>query len=112
MSPDRSEEAWVVEPVDPFEGGELHGFCTAPWPASVDRLRFEQAVDRLGKGIVVGIAPGACGSSMHAANGAVIPAVSRTRAMPETRRLMTASRRLSGTALVCRRQGTDLGGMG
>ena len=56
---DRLEETPVVEPVDPLEGGEFHGFGVAPGPASVDHLRFEQPVDRLGEGIVIGVADAA-----------------------------------------------------
>jgi hypothetical protein len=52
---DRLEEPAVVEPVDPFEVGELDGFEIAPRPASVDQLGFDEAVDRLGEGILVGI---------------------------------------------------------
>ena len=53
---DRLEEALVVEPVDPFEGSELHGFSVTPRSASVDHLRFEQTIDGLGQGVVVAVA--------------------------------------------------------
>ena len=42
---DRLEDAAVIEPVDPFESGVFHGFEGFPWPAPVDHLGLEQAVD-------------------------------------------------------------------
>ena len=56
---DGSEQAAVVEPVDPFEGGELHCLEALPWPAPVDHLGLEQAVDGLGEGVVIGVADAA-----------------------------------------------------
>jgi len=53
---DRLEEATVVEPVDPFEGCVFDGLEAAPRTAAVDDLRLEQAVDRLGQGIVIAVA--------------------------------------------------------
>ena len=53
---DRLEEAVVIEPMDPREGGEFHGFEVVPRSTAVDQFGFEQAVDRLGQRIVVGIA--------------------------------------------------------
>lgn len=32
------EKAAVVEPIDPFERGELHGLEVAPWSSPVDDL--------------------------------------------------------------------------
>src|SRR4051794_28874111 len=52
---DRLEEAAVVVPVDPLQGGELDGLQVAPGAASADRLGLEQAIYRLRQGIVVGI---------------------------------------------------------
>ena len=46
----------MVEPVDPFERGELDSFQRAPGPAPADDLSLEQAVDGFGEGIVVAIA--------------------------------------------------------
>ena len=46
---DRLEEAAVVVPVHPLEGGKLDGFHTAPWAAPADHLGLEQADDRLGE---------------------------------------------------------------
>ena len=58
---DRLEQATVVEPVDPFEDGELDGFEIAPRPSAMDELGFEQPVDRLGQDIVVAVADTADG---------------------------------------------------
>ena len=49
---DGLEEASVIEPVDPFEGGELDG---SPGPAPVDHLGLVESVDALGQGIVVAV---------------------------------------------------------
>jgi hypothetical protein len=59
--PDRLEEAVVVEPVDPFEGGELDRFEAAPGATPMDHLGFVKAVDGLGEGIVVAVADAADG---------------------------------------------------
>ena len=56
---DRFEQAPVVEPVDPFQGGELDVFQGAPWPAARDHFGRGEAVDRLGQGIVVAVATSA-----------------------------------------------------
>ena len=56
---DGLEEAAVVEPIDPFEGGEFHCFGVAPGSAPVDHLGLEQAVDRLGQGVVIAVADAA-----------------------------------------------------
>ena len=53
---DGLEQAAVVEPVDPFEGGHLDGFEVAPRAASMDHLGLVEAVDGLGQRVVVGIA--------------------------------------------------------
>ena len=45
----------VVEPVDPLQGGELHGLEGPPRAATVDDLSLEQADHRLGEGIVVAV---------------------------------------------------------
>ena len=51
----------MVEPVDPFERGELDGFERAPWPTPVDHLGLVEAVDGLGQGVVVAVADAAYG---------------------------------------------------
>ena len=56
---DRLQQPPVVEPVDPFERGELDRFEAAPRPAPVDDLGLVEAVDRLGEGVVIGIADAA-----------------------------------------------------
>ena len=48
---DRSEETSVIEPADPFEGGELDRFEVAPGAAPMDQLGFVEAVDGFGEGI-------------------------------------------------------------
>ena len=56
---DGLEETSVVEPVDPFQRGELDGFEGAPWSASMDDLGLVEAVDRLGQGVVIAVADAA-----------------------------------------------------
>ena len=46
---DGFEQAAVVEPIDPLQGGELHGLEAAPRPASADDFGLVEAVDRLGE---------------------------------------------------------------
>ena len=43
----------MIEPVDPFESGELDGFDVSPRPAPVDHLGLVETVDALGQGVVV-----------------------------------------------------------
>jgi hypothetical protein len=50
---DRLEEAAIVEPVHPFEGGELDALKTTPRAAAADDLGLEQTDDALGQRIVV-----------------------------------------------------------
>ncbi len=52
---DGLQEPSVVEPIDPFEGGELDGLEAAPWPAPMDHLGLVETVDGFGEGIVIGI---------------------------------------------------------
>ena len=42
------EKTAVVEPVDPFQRGELDGLERAPWSAPVNDLGLVEAVDGLG----------------------------------------------------------------
>ena len=56
---DRLEKASVVEPVDPFEGGELDGLEGASGSAPVNDVRLEEADHRFGEGVVVAIADAA-----------------------------------------------------
>ena len=49
---DRFEQPAVIEPIDPFQGGEFDGFEVASWAASMDHLGFVETVDRLGQGVV------------------------------------------------------------
>ena len=48
---DRLEEAPMVEPVDPFQGGKLDRLEAAPGTAPMDHLGFVEAVDGFGEGI-------------------------------------------------------------
>lgn len=50
---DGSEQAVVVEPIDPAQGGHLDGGRGRPRPLPPDHLGFVEAVDRLGEGIVI-----------------------------------------------------------
>ena len=52
---DPFQESAVVEPVEPFEGGELDPFKMAPGAALANHPGLVQADDGLGQGIVVGI---------------------------------------------------------
>ena len=52
---DGLQKAAVVEPIDPFERGELHGFEVAPWSSPMDDLGLVKTVDRFGESIVVTI---------------------------------------------------------
>ena len=56
---DGLQEPSVVEPVDPFEGGELDGLEVPPWSAPVDQLGLVKTVDGFGEGIVIGISDAA-----------------------------------------------------
>ena len=50
-----------VEPVDPFERGELDSFERAPGPSPVDYLGLIESVDRFGERIVIAVADTADG---------------------------------------------------
>jgi hypothetical protein len=50
---DGFEQPPVIEPVGPFECGELDGFEGAPGSTSMDDFRFIETVDRLGESVVV-----------------------------------------------------------
>ena len=65
----RFEQAAVVKPVHPLQRGELDGLEETPRTAPMDHLGFEQAVDRLGKRVVVGIAAAADGRLTEAGVG-------------------------------------------
>ena len=54
--PNRLEQASAVEPVDPFERGELDGLEAAPWSTTVDDLGLVEAVDGFGQGVIVAVA--------------------------------------------------------
>jgi hypothetical protein len=49
-------EASVVEPVDPFQGGDLDVVGGAPWACGFDQLGLVETVDRLGEGVDAPIA--------------------------------------------------------
>jgi hypothetical protein len=49
----------VVEPVDPFGGGQFEFLDGPPWLAGFDQFGLVEPVDGLGQGIVIGAADGA-----------------------------------------------------
>ncbi|MCU1700464.1 MAG: hypothetical protein JWR34_6527, partial [Mycobacterium sp.] len=49
-------ETSMVEPVDPFEGGDLDVLDGPPGPAWLDQFGLVEAIDRLGEGVVVAVA--------------------------------------------------------
>ena len=53
---DRLKEAAMVEPVDPFERGELNSFQRTPGSSAPDDLGLEQTIDCFGQRVVVTIA--------------------------------------------------------
>ena len=53
------QKSAVVEPVDPFQGGELNGFEVSPWPAPVNDLGLIETVDRFCQSVVVAVADAA-----------------------------------------------------
>ena len=61
MFPIGSSSLLVVEPVDPFERGELDRLEVAPRPAPPDHFGFVESVDRLGERVVVAVADAADG---------------------------------------------------
>ena len=56
---DGLEQAAVVEPIHPVEGGELNLLQRAPGSPAPDDLGLVEAVDRLGQGVVVAVADAA-----------------------------------------------------
>jgi hypothetical protein len=48
-------EAAVVEPVDPFDSGQLDLIDGAPRLAGLDQFGFVQAVDGFGQRVVIGL---------------------------------------------------------
>ncbi|EAA20200.1 hypothetical protein, partial [Plasmodium yoelii yoelii] len=62
LSPDRRDiadgfqQAVVVEPGYPFQGGEFDGLPALPGCSAVDRLGLVQAVDGFGQGVVIAVA--------------------------------------------------------
>ena len=52
---DGLEQAVVVEPGYPFQGGQLHRFLGLPRCPAMNQFSLVQAVDRLGQGVVVAI---------------------------------------------------------
>ncbi len=53
---DRLQKAAVVEPIDPFERGELHRFEVARRSPSLDDFGLAKTVDRFGENVVVTVA--------------------------------------------------------
>ena len=59
MLPMGLEQPAIVEPVHPFERGDLDGLEAPPWPALMDYLGLVETVDRFGESIVVAVADAA-----------------------------------------------------
>ena len=51
-----AEQASVVEPVDPFQGGEFEVFEASPGSTVADEFGLVEAVDGFGHGVVVAVA--------------------------------------------------------
>lgn len=49
----------MVEPIDPFQRGELDLFEISPGPVPADDLGLVETVDRLGQGVVVRVSDAA-----------------------------------------------------
>jgi len=49
------EEPAVVEPVDPFEGGQFEVVESSSWASVADQFGLVETDDRLGEGVIVGI---------------------------------------------------------
>jgi len=49
------EQAPVVEPVDPLQGGELEVVEAPPWSLVPDEFGLVEPVDRLGERVVVAV---------------------------------------------------------
>jgi hypothetical protein len=58
-STDGFKQAPIVEPVDPFQRGELDGFQVSPRAVSPDHLSLVEVVDGLGQGVVEAVADAA-----------------------------------------------------
>ena len=58
---DGLQQAAVVEPVNPFEGGEFDGLEGVPRAAPMDDLRFEETVDGFRQSVVIAVADAADG---------------------------------------------------
>ena len=54
---DRFDQPPVIEPADPFQGGELHIVDVLPRPPSPDRFGLVEPDDGFGECVVVGIPP-------------------------------------------------------
>ena len=52
---DGLEQAPIVEPVDPFEGGVFNGFKGFPWSSPMDEFGLVETVDGFGQGVVVAV---------------------------------------------------------
>lgn len=45
----------VVEPVDPFQGGEFNRFKIPPWPAPTDDIGLVETVDRFCERVILAV---------------------------------------------------------
>lgn len=53
---DGLQKASAVEPVDPFQSGELHGFEVSPRSSPMDDLGLVKTVDRFSESVVIAVA--------------------------------------------------------
>ena len=78
-----SEQAVVVEPPDPFEGGEFDVLDPRPGTAGVDELGLVEADDGLGQGTVVVAGAGVWSSSpYHSRAGRVASTTQNVLGLP------------------------------
>ena len=52
---DGTEQAPVIKPIDPAEGGHFQILHVSPRPLAMDQFGLVEAVNRLSEGVVVGI---------------------------------------------------------
>ena len=53
---DGLQKATVVEPIYPFQRGELHGFEVSPRSSPMDDLGLVKTIDRFGESVVITVA--------------------------------------------------------
>jgi hypothetical protein len=81
---DGLQKAAVVEPIDLFERGELHGFEVAPWSSPMDDLGLVEAVDRFGQSVVITVANMSIRNSERLAEAGIEASVGSTYCEPRS----------------------------